>query len=382
MPAQEPFFISQQSGDTLTPLPEAMPDLPTTAVADALASVSRAARNARIAVYDDMLSEPRVVDIVYTDPLDYIEKITNEAYSRAKALGGSIPYTVIRELAENFIHAGFKDCTVSILDKGNTLCFSDQGPGIALKDQVLRPGFTSATQEMKRYIRGVGSGLPVVSEYLGMTGGLLAIEDNAIHGTVITISARPASEAGLHAFGDGQPPQTHPPALQRTQAGAPPQQQPANQPTSSPQPQAPPWPQPAADPLWPSGLQAPAAPMAASDTARAAASAAIPTAATPMTAPNAAAAAPAQHRPAAAGAPTQLRPAPYWSLNERELAALQLLHQEGMLGSGELAALLNTSPPTATRLLQRLEQLGLAEVTIRKKRILTNAGMDYLQSRQ
>ncbi len=46
------------------------------------------------------------------------------------------------------------------MDKGNTIRFADQGPGIAHKDLVQEPGFSSATEPMKRYIRGVGSGLP------------------------------------------------------------------------------------------------------------------------------------------------------------------------------------------------------------------------------
>ena len=74
------------------------------------------------------------------------------------------------------------------MDKGNTIRFADQGPGIAHKDLVQEPGFSSATEPMKRYIRGVGSGLPIVKDYLETTHGYIEIEDNINKGSVITIS--------------------------------------------------------------------------------------------------------------------------------------------------------------------------------------------------
>jgi hypothetical protein len=42
---------------------------------------------------------------------------------------------------------------------------------------------------MKRYIRGVGSGLPIVRDFLVHSGGSLAIEDNLGVGSVVTIHA-------------------------------------------------------------------------------------------------------------------------------------------------------------------------------------------------
>ena len=42
---------------------------------------------------------------------------------------------------------------------------------------------------MKSYIRGVGSGLPIVKEYLDFTHGTITIEDNLGSGSVVTISA-------------------------------------------------------------------------------------------------------------------------------------------------------------------------------------------------
>jgi DNA-binding transcriptional ArsR family regulator len=42
---------------------------------------------------------------------------------------------------------------------------------------------------MKVHIRGVGSGLPIVREFLSHQGGALTIDDNLGVGTVITVSA-------------------------------------------------------------------------------------------------------------------------------------------------------------------------------------------------
>ena len=144
---------------------------------------------ARIALYDNLLSAPRVTEIQPAPTGEFIESLATNVYQQSQAAGGTIPYTVIREVSENFIHARFQEATVSILDHGCTIRFADQGPGIACKDRAQLPGFTSAIEPMKSYIRGVGSGLPIVKEYLDFTHGTINIEDNLGTGSVVTISA-------------------------------------------------------------------------------------------------------------------------------------------------------------------------------------------------
>lgn len=251
----------------------------------------------------------------------FIEAIASTSYELSHQQGGSLPYTVIREITENFIHAGFLECTVSILDGGNTLRFADQGPGILKKDLVLQPGVSSATGAMKDYIRGVGSGFPIVREYLATSHGFMDIEDNAEDGVVVTISL--VTEDPLPAKAERQdsvsssvitPPTTGSLDL-RTQ------QDPFTIPNSSP------------------------------------------------------------HSPEGqnllAGDPVQ-EPV-IVELNQREEQALLLLNEHGLLGPVDLAGPLGVSAPTATRLLQRLELLGMVESTQLKKRILSNAGMAYVQ---
>lgn len=143
---------------------------------------------ARVAVYDSMLASPKIIDIQPNSTREYIGELASTIYSQAKAQGGSIPYSVILQVTENFIHSYFTEVVVSIMDSGDTIRFSDQGPGIIDKKKACEPGFSSATSEMKRYIHGVGSGLPIVSEYMTTMHGKIEIEDNLMSGAVITIS--------------------------------------------------------------------------------------------------------------------------------------------------------------------------------------------------
>lgn len=143
---------------------------------------------ARIAVYDDMTMVPRVVSVEPTDIRSYLEEITKTVFELATQQGGDWSFMLIRELVENFIHASFIEPAISILDKGQTLVFSDQGPGIPNKQAALKPSFSSATSGMKHYIRGVGSGLPIVEEQMKLKHGTITIEDNLGHGTIVTVS--------------------------------------------------------------------------------------------------------------------------------------------------------------------------------------------------
>lgn len=147
---------------------------------------------ARIAVYDDPSVAPRVVVVEPKDVRSYLEEITLTVNKLSHEQGGTIPFMIIREIVENFIHAYFIEPTISILDDGNTIRFSDQGPGIKEKELAMEFGTSSATEEMKQYIRGVGGGFPTVQQYMLDKGGSLLVQDNVSNGTVVTISTRPA----------------------------------------------------------------------------------------------------------------------------------------------------------------------------------------------
>ena len=142
----------------------------------------------RIAIYDTLTSPPRVVSVEEDELPGLIASLATETYRYCREQGGQVPYTVIREVIENLIHASFCDVVVTVLDGGQVLRISDHGPGILDKGRAVQPGFTTATPDQRRYIRGVGSGLPIARESLAFLQGVLTIEDNLGGGTVLTIN--------------------------------------------------------------------------------------------------------------------------------------------------------------------------------------------------
>lgn len=304
--------------------------------------VSQVRHPARIAVYDDAAAAPRVVMVEPKDVREYLEEITLQVTQLAAGQGGTIPFMVIREIVENFIHAYFMEPTISILDHGNTIRFSDQGPGIPEKDRALQYGTTSATEEMRRYIRGVGSGLPYVQQYMLDKGGSLEIDDNIAGGTVVTISTKPAAqEAPYEQGGYGMVQGGQPMAAWAPQTVAQPWPQPVQQPMAgqamwgqTTPPQAPTWQQPFAGGQGFSAQPGGAAPMAAG----------------------------------AAGWP---------AVSVRGRAILDYLSTHDSVGPSDLARTYGESQPTWTRELQTLEEAGLVRKDGQKRR-LTAMGSSYI----
>jgi DNA-binding MarR family transcriptional regulator len=149
----------------------------------------------RIAVYSREGAEPYVEDVVSERVGDHIDALTERTYLLAREAGGSVPEEAIREVVENLVHARFSEPVVSILNEGRTVRVSDSGPGISDPRRALLPGFTTADSSAKRYIRGVGSGLPLANECLSSRGGSLAIDANLGGGAVVTLSADRNSSA-------------------------------------------------------------------------------------------------------------------------------------------------------------------------------------------
>lgn len=160
----------------------------------------------RIAVYDSFTASPFIVDMGSDDFMRIVEEISAKVYNLGLERGGRIPYIVIREVVENLIHAGFKDVVITVEPDGNIIRISDHGPGIPDKQKAFIPGFTTATSDLKKYIKGVGSGLPIVKESLELKGGCVNLEDNLSSGLVITLKGRPADKASDTAFSEGNGP--------------------------------------------------------------------------------------------------------------------------------------------------------------------------------
>jgi len=120
----------------------------------------------RLAIYDSPLAAPRVINLRGQEFHQFVGDLAARTYNHSRERGGRIPYVVIREIVENLIHAYFEGAVISIFDDGNTIRIADQGPGIADRQKALLPGFSTATAQMRRFIKGVGSGLPVAKEQL------------------------------------------------------------------------------------------------------------------------------------------------------------------------------------------------------------------------
>ncbi len=147
----------------------------------------------RLAVYDSPTTSPRVIELSSSNCLEFIHLLATKTYEASQSKGGKLPYIIIKELVENLIHAYFRDAIITVLDDGNTIRISDRGPGIKNKEKAFLPGFSTANAQIKEYIKGVGSGLPIVKEALSYIGGAITIEDNLSQGTVITLSLGAAS---------------------------------------------------------------------------------------------------------------------------------------------------------------------------------------------
>lgn len=314
----------------------------------------------RIALYDDLRSAPRIIDVSPAETAAYIEALASNVYEQARGAGGAIPYSVIREVSENFIHARFKEVVVSILDEGNTIRFADHGPGIPAKEKAQKPGFTSATDPMKRYIRGVGSGLPLVRDYMESFRGTITIEDNLGTGAVVTVSLVPDTTD------DSAP-------LMR------PEKAPANVPAGqAPYQEAPAGAYPAAAGYATPGQGAPYPPAvygAPAPPSQGAPGYPAPYPSTPAAAPTSspygagynvypAGAAPYGYAPPAASMPP---------LSEREERLLKIFLTEGTLGVSDMAKLTDLAPSSVYSVMGRLEEAGLI-TQVGKKRTLTPYG--------
>ena len=150
----------------------------------------------RIVVYPPG-GEPEITEVSAANPRSATQKFTRFVSERVGEAGGRVPEESIREVVENLIHAGYSGVVISILDGGNVVRVSDKGPGVENKNRAIEFGFSGASPEALREIRGVGAGLGIARAAAEKVGGKITIEDNIGGGTVVTISVAgeaPAAE--------------------------------------------------------------------------------------------------------------------------------------------------------------------------------------------
>jgi predicted transcriptional regulator len=148
----------------------------------------------RVAVYPNT-GEPEVTEVSAASPRSASSKFSGLLMEKVKAAGGRVPEEALRELVENLIHAGFRGVVISVLEGGNVVRISDKGPGVENKTRAFEFGFSGATPEALREIRGVGAGLGLARAAAGKVGGTVTLEDNIGGGTVATVAVGETSQA-------------------------------------------------------------------------------------------------------------------------------------------------------------------------------------------
>ena len=141
----------------------------------------------RIAVYPRS-GEPEVTEVAAANPRSATAKFTRFVMDMVGEAGGRVPEESVREVIENLVHAEYRGVVISVLDGGDVVRVSDKGPGVQHKERAMEFGFSGATPEALREIRGVGAGLGIARAAAAKVGGSVTIEDNIGGGTVATIS--------------------------------------------------------------------------------------------------------------------------------------------------------------------------------------------------
>src|SRR5918998_629415 len=155
-----------------------------------------AAIRVRVAVYPRG-GEPEVSEVSAAGPRAAGVKFTRLVMEKVEEAGGRVSGEAVREVVENLIHAGYKGVVISVLDGGDVVRVSDKGPGVENKNRAMEFGFSGASPEALREIRGVGAGLGIARAAAEKVGGKITIEDNIGGGTVVSISVAgeaPAAE--------------------------------------------------------------------------------------------------------------------------------------------------------------------------------------------
>lgn len=162
----------------------------------------------RIAVYPSD-GRPEVTEVSAANPRSATAKFTRLVMDKVREWEGGVPEEAIRELVENLVHAGYRGVVISVLDNGNTVRVSDKGPGVEHKSRAMEFGFSGATPEALRDIRGVGAGLGIARAAAERAGGSVLLEDNIGGGTVatVTVSGDEAKLGERPAAGEAPAPQ-------------------------------------------------------------------------------------------------------------------------------------------------------------------------------
>jgi DNA-binding CsgD family transcriptional regulator len=153
----------------------------------------------RLVSWPSPTEEPRTVDIPLAPVNSFVERATQAVADAIERAGGRLPLGALRELIANLFHAHFRDVSIVVSAGGNEVLIADRGPGLADKEKALQPGYTTATDSLRRHIRGAGLGLPRAQRIAMAGGAQLVLDDNIGGGTVVRLVGSQVSPPPLAA---------------------------------------------------------------------------------------------------------------------------------------------------------------------------------------
>ncbi len=161
------------------------------------AAPSDGAYHARIAFYDQAERRSRYSDLRGEDLAAFVVDLCGAVDESCPGGLEDGVMEAVAEVAENLIHTTRRTAAVLVvLGEKLTVVFSDNGPGIVDKESALQPGFTTATEDMRRRIKGVGLGLYRAADLVRTAGGEFALSDNLDGGTVVRLDLPAAPTPG------------------------------------------------------------------------------------------------------------------------------------------------------------------------------------------
>ncbi len=161
----------------------------------ARAAAANGSYRARVACYDQTERRSSYSDVAADDLAAFVVDLCGRLEDACAGSLDDSALEAIGEIAENLIHTNTRTMVVLVV-QGEKLSFvfSDNGPGIADKELAMQPGFTTATDEMRLRIKGVGLGLYRAADLVRTAGGELSLADNLDGGTVVRLEV-PAPRA-------------------------------------------------------------------------------------------------------------------------------------------------------------------------------------------
>jgi len=139
----------------------------------------------------------RIEEIASDDFADFRDEVTGLLSGWLQEKGVPFPGVAVREILDNLIHAVPCNASVAIDPDLGYICISDNGPGIRRLDLALELGYSTATDDQRRLIRGAGVGFHLAREDMRRLGGELTVSSEPGLGTHVRLSFRPSGPRGV-----------------------------------------------------------------------------------------------------------------------------------------------------------------------------------------